>query len=68
MATVSGHLQTEAGVHSQRAWSTFSESERRQMLKDDIQAGTTVSLILTAVILTGLVIGLIGVMMSLWPA
>jgi hypothetical protein len=38
------------------------------MRRDDIQAGTTVSLILTAVILTGLVIGLIGVMMSLWPA
>ena len=64
MATVTGGLQ-DAGIDGHGGWSTFSESERQRMLRDDIRAGTTVSLILTAVIVTGLVIGLVGVLLSL---
>lgn len=65
MATVLGDRQRDAGIDAHGGWSRFSESERQRMLRDDIRAGTTVSMILTAVIVTGLVIGLVGVLLSL---
>lgn len=47
------------------SWKAFSETENEQMLKDDIRASVTVSMILTGVVFAGLVIGLIGVILSL---
>ena len=67
MATVSGKEQKGFGnLDARRGWSAFSESERQQMLRDDIRAALTVALILTGVVFAGLLIGLIGVSLSLW--
>jgi hypothetical protein len=46
-------------------WRVFSGQERRQMLHDDVEAGVTISLLLTGVIFAGLVLMLIGVTLSL---
>ena len=66
MATVLSDAQTYVGgLNPKGFWKAFSESERQQMIRDDIRAGTTVTLILTGVIFAGLLIGLIGVTLSL---
>jgi hypothetical protein len=46
-------------------WDTFSPSEHETMLKDDLRAALTVTMILTGVLFSGLVIGLVGVTLSL---
>ena len=66
MATVSGgHKLDVGGLDLGGPWRTFSEAERQQMRKDDIEAGVTIALILTGVIVAGVVLMLIGVIFSL---
>ena len=42
--------------HAHTIWDTFSADERRKMVEDDMTAGTSVSLLLAALITTGLVL------------
>jgi hypothetical protein len=66
MATVSRGQNTGSdGLEPLQPWRVFSETERQQMLKDDMGAGITIALILTGVICAGLVLMLIGVTLSL---
>lgn len=66
MATVSSGERTSVGGPGPfEPWRVFSGQERRQMLHDDVEAGVTISLILTGVIFAGLVLMLIGVALSL---
>ncbi|HEX4145476.1 MAG TPA: hypothetical protein VHY91_18365 [Pirellulales bacterium] len=66
MATILGDERTGGGgLEPFQPWKVFSESERRQMLKDDMGAGVTVAMILTGVIFAGLILMLIGVTLSL---
>ena len=41
---------------------SFSESQRQQLVKDDLQAGRIVPLILTAIICVGLALAVISVL------
>lgn len=43
-------------------WDTFSADQQRQMIEDDLSAGTSVSLVLAALITTGLAMSLITVL------
>jgi len=65
MATILRDKPDVGDVNSRRYWGVFTESEHRQMLRDDFQAGATIALILTGVIIVGLLIGLTGVLVSL---
>ncbi len=65
MATISSeHKLDVGGLDLSRPWRTFSEAEREQMRKDDIQAGVTIAMLLTGVIVGGVVLILIGVTFS----
>jgi len=66
MATTLGNERGDGGgADARRYWGVFTEAEHRQMINDDLQAGTTVAMLLTAVIFAGLLIGLTGVLLSL---
>lgn len=47
------------------SWFGFTSDERRRMIDDDLTAGTSVSLVLTAIVFLGMVIGIVGVLLSL---
>jgi hypothetical protein len=66
MATVlgDGKIGLDGRTPSQ-SWKVFSPAQRQQMLRDDVEAGMTVALILTGVVFAGLVLVLIGVTLSL---
>lgn len=46
-------------------WHGFTNDERNRMVGDDLHAGTSVSLVLSAIIFTGMVLGIIGVLLSM---
>lgn len=46
-------------------WHGFTDDERHQMIGEDLHAGRSVSLVLTAIIFIGMVLGIIGVVLSL---
>jgi hypothetical protein len=65
MATVTGRQARlteklswyfQRGPH--RAWDRFSPEDQEQMLRDDMAAGTRVSLVLVGLITTGLVLSI----------
>lgn len=43
-------------------WDSFSPDQQRQMIEDDLSAGTSVSFVLAALITTGLVMSLVTVL------
>ena len=46
-------------------WFGFERREVNRMLHEDLQAGWSVSLLLTAIVFTGLLIGLTGVLLAI---
>ena len=66
MATISGNEQGSlTGLNLTNSWQMFSEAQHRQMIREDIEAGVSVAIVLTGVLFAGVVIGFIGVMLSL---
>jgi hypothetical protein len=43
-------------------WDQFSAEEQEKMLRDDLTAGTSVSLVLVALIATGMVLSIVTVL------
>lgn len=43
-------------------WDTFSADQQRKMIEDDLSAGTSVSLVLAALITAGLVMSIVTVL------
>lgn len=69
MATVqrpSTSLRDKLSWHMQRGphsvWDTFSPEAQEQMLRDDLSAGTGVSMVLFALITTGMVLSIVTVL------
>lgn len=48
--------------HTHTAWDTFSADQQRKMIEDDLSAGTSVSLLLAALITVGLVMSIVTVL------
>jgi len=51
---------TARGPH--RVWDRFNVEEQERMLQDDLSAGTSVSLLLFALIATGLVLSIVSLL------
>jgi hypothetical protein len=74
MATVSsprGNLTDKLGWYTEtrrhHVWDGFSAEERERMLRDDLDAGTRVSLVLASLITTGLVLSAVTLLaVVLW--
>lgn len=64
MATVDSNRPYYEVVRDASNWFGFSKRDREQMLADDLEAGRRISLLLTAIVVTGLVIGLVGTMLA----